>query len=31
MFKPVSSGDALVPIKVTVNWFDELKRLVAAD
>jgi hypothetical protein len=28
MFKPVSSGGALVPFKVIVNWFEELKRLV---
>jgi serine/threonine protein kinase/dipeptidyl aminopeptidase/acylaminoacyl peptidase len=28
MFKLVSSGGALVPFKVIVNWFEELKRLV---
>jgi len=31
MFKPVSSSGGLVPFKVVVNWFEELKRLVPAN
>jgi hypothetical protein len=31
MFKPVAAQGALVPFKVVVNWFEELKRLVPAN
>jgi serine/threonine-protein kinase len=31
MFKSASSSSALVPIRVIVNWFEELKRLVPAN
>jgi serine/threonine-protein kinase len=31
MFKPVATEGALVPFKVVVNWFEELKRLVPAN
>jgi eukaryotic-like serine/threonine-protein kinase len=31
MFKPVAADGALVPFKVVVNWFEELKRLVPAN
>jgi len=31
MFKRVAAGNALVSLKVVVNWFEELKRLAPAN
>jgi hypothetical protein len=31
MFKPVAGGGTLVPFRVIVNWFEDLKRLVPAN
>jgi hypothetical protein len=30
MIRPLEEGQAPPSIRVTINWFDELRRLVAA-